>query len=239
MGYFNDIFKKKNKKEHPFHKLNMGLVKEYSMIIPISELGDWTNQGWIEDKKFSDFHYEATKDETIVLNKPKSIKEIDISELVGCRIIEFCSWLGTYGMGGPGFFGLLINLKSGVQEYLVYTVWASGQYILLDNRVIECHLRYNKTHRPWISSWGGESVEEQWDDLTDIIVGSIITQAKLFDCEFILEITKNNIKYNIVYYKNNPQLPPLGNGEVRKDAFVTGNIGDYILFNNKNAVLHV
>ncbi|WP_141692368.1 hypothetical protein [Paenibacillus pectinilyticus] len=214
----------------------MGLIKEYSMIIRRSELKQWVSIGWAEDMFYRDFNYAPVKDEAIILGKPVTLADIEIAKLIGTRITNYCNYLGTYGMGGPGFFGLLID-RDGVKEYLTYAVWASGQYIMMDDRVFECHLTYNLQFQPWISQWSDE--KDQWDDLSEILKESIIVGVDLTDSQLNIEIVSKEVKHIISFYKFNKELPPHGNGEARKHAFEEGNISNYIVFCNADAVLHV
>ncbi|MDQ8739090.1 hypothetical protein [Paenibacillus sp. LHD-38] len=158
--------------------------------------------------------------------------------LIGLKIINFCDCLGTYGMGGPGFFGLLIE-RENMKEYLTYAVWASSEYIAIDNRVLECHINYNALHRPWKSQWPGESEENQWDELSEILNGSTIIGVDLTDSQLTIEILSKEAKHILNFYKYNKKLPPHGNGEARIQAFNEGNLGSYIVFCNEDAVLHV
>lgn len=219
-------------------ELKKGLIEKYSMIIPVAEKEAWEAKGWTEESTFRDFHYEAEEGEAMMTARPQTMTETDTDSLLGSRVIGFSTHLGTYGMGGPGFFGLLLE-KDGDRQYLVYAVWASGQYILLDGRVIECHLNYNKSHRPWISSWAGEPEEEQWDELTPKVTGSRITAVRLTDDELQLELTQGNVQHQFVFHRYHPDLPPLGSGGPRKPAFEDGVIGDYIVLSEEDAVLHV
>lgn len=216
----------------------MSLIKEYSMIVPEEELAEWTNKGWVEDKSFTDFHYYAEAGETMLLGTPETLLDIELDSLIGKTILDFSSHLGSYGMGGPGFFGLLME-RDGAREYLVYAVWASGQYMTIDNRVIECHINYNEAYHPWISQWPGENDENQWDDLSGILKGSVITGVLLTEDEFRIGITSNAADHSIIFHRYKDTLPPHGNGEPRKPAFEEGVIGTFIVFSQENAVLHV
>lgn len=238
MRIFRGFFKKKIIQKHPYHQLNIGIIKEYSMIIPREELLEWTSKGWIEDKFFRDFQYYPKTEETIILNKPNTLLDIEIQNLIGMQILDYSTCLGSYGMGGPGFFGLLIE-RDGILEYIVYAVWASDQYIMMDDRVIGCHIKYNSSYNPWISRWAGESEENQWDELTDTLKGSTIIEVSLSETQFVIKIMSNDQSHTLIFYKYNDDLPPHGNGEARKPSFDEGPIGKYIVLCNKNALLHV
>ncbi|OWR32319.1 hypothetical protein CDO73_01545 [Saccharibacillus sp. O23] len=222
----------------PYRNLNLGLIKEYSMIVPKAELCKWKQAGWAEDRLFTDFNYYPDPEETLILNRPQTLLELDIQTLKGKQILGYSTHLGTYGMGGPGFFGLLID-RDGEPEYLVYAVWSSDQYTMMDHRVIGCHIRHNATHRPWISRWTGESEENQWDELTDRLIGSTISEVSLSEARFDIEIMNKGQTHKLTFYRYSEELPPQGNGEPRKPAFTEGTIGSYIVFCHRNALLHV
>ncbi|MNI08567.1 hypothetical protein D3C73_616090 [compost metagenome] len=230
--------KRENKELALLHQLDMGLIKQYSMIIPAQELEQWTAKGWHEDQSFTDFHYSAEEGEAMLLSRPRQLKEIEADGLLNSRIVDLSSNLGTYGMGGPGFFGLQLELD-GREQYLVYAVWASGQYIMMDGRVIECYLNYNKSHRPWMSRWAGEPEEQQWDELSEVLKRSVITGITLSDAELSLDLASGDGRHQLVFYRYHESLPPMGGGGPRKEAFEQGVIGDYIVFSEVNAVLHV
>lgn len=230
------FYKKKSK--HPYEKLNMGIIEQYSMIIKKSELEHWLKEGWVESPDFVDFLYEPEEGETVVLGKPKTIVEVGPESIVGNKIIKYSGCLGSYGMGGPGFFGLLLENSDGKREYIIYAVWASGEYILMDGRVIEAHADYNEQFHPWVSQWANEGVEN-WDDLSTAIEGAVIESVELLDNKFCIIIRKDNASYKMEFFRNDDRLPPNGSGESRKDAFDKGIIGDYIVFQIEGAVLHV
>jgi len=163
---------------------------------------------------------------------------IEVENLIGKQILDYSTCLGFYGMGGPGFFGLLIE-NDGLLEYIVYAIWASDQYIMMDDRVIGCHINYNSSYHPWISHWAGESEENQWDELTDKLIGSFISGVLLSETQFVIKTMSNEQNHTLIIYKYNEDLPPHGSGEARKPAFIDGPIGKYIVFCNQNALLHV
>lgn len=52
--------------------------------------------------------------------------------VVGRTVDEICLYVGTYGMGGPGFFGLRLGT-----EWLVVAIWGAASWILVDGRIVE------------------------------------------------------------------------------------------------------
>ncbi len=235
--------KRRFAKPHPYENLQMGLIKQYSLMIPKEQLGGWLERGWIEVPGFRHFHSAPRPNETFILGKPLTLLERGEKTLLGGRIVGYSTWYGTYGMGGPGFLGFEIEgeQKSKEQEeneVLVYAVWYAGAYTLIDNRVVECHPRYYRDYHPWVSQFVDKDVPN-WDDLTPALLGSRIVKIELHDSKFLLEATKGEKVHQIEFLKNDARLPPLGGGGPRKDAFKSGVIGQYLVFQNKNAVLHI
>ncbi|MEO3947892.1 hypothetical protein [Gorillibacterium sp. CAU 1737] len=236
----HNLFQSWREKKHPFRQLNMGLVKQYSMIVPKGGAAEWTATGWKEDHSFKEFRYEPKENEVLLLNRPVTLLDIEMESLVGRRIVNFSTQLGSYGTGGPSFFGLLLDRAEGY-EYLVYTIWASEQHLTMDDRVVGCHIRYNADYHPWASRWAGESDENQWDDLSGVINGSTITGVHLSEEQFVIELESNENQHTMTFHRMSDLLSPQGNGQPRKPAFAEdqGPIGKYLMFCRENAVLHV
>jgi hypothetical protein len=221
----------------------MGMIKAYSLIIPKTELSLWLDKGWVEVPDFHSFHYAPSPSETVVLSKPLRLSDVDATSLVGRTILAYDTHYGTYGMGGPGFLGFTLS-DSILQRYpantdvLVYAVWGSGNYTLIDNRVVECHPRFYGAFHPWISDYV-DSDAENWDDLTPALVGGLIDAIQVRDEVCTVTVTQKNDAHIIEFLKNDSRLPPHGNESPRQDAFDTGKIADYMLFQIEKGVLHV
>lgn len=226
-------------KKHAFLNLKIGTVEQYAMVIKKAQLDYWKNLGWLtftevglpEGDEEADMLYgEIRKNEILVFNRPLFLRDISFDRLVGVRIKGISTHLGTYGMGGPGFFGLLLDNS----DFLTYTVWGAGTYVIVDNRVVECNTNlYNKT-KPWVSNYGDNLT---WDDLTAHITGSTINSIVLRSdsCELTLKKAVNTITLRFV--KNDSRLPrSVGR---KRNAYKKGVIADYLVFQNKNGTLIV
>lgn len=90
---------------------------------------------------------------------------VDKSQIVGRVVREVSLTVGTYGMGGPGFFGLRLD-----SEWLVISLWGAGEWILVDDRLVAdaFFAKYGR-ERPWT----GEN-EDDLEALGPRIVGSTI-----------------------------------------------------------------
>jgi len=83
------------------------------------------------------------------------------------EVDEISTCIGTYGMGGPGYFGLRLG-----EEWLVIAVWGAGEWILADGVLVEDGFfdKYGRP-RPWITG--------SCDDLSPRLAGSKITAVEL------------------------------------------------------------
>jgi len=82
--------------------------------------------------------------------------------ILGRRITQMALNVGTYGMGGPGFFGLKLD-----QDWLVISVWGASEWIHVNGRLIRDD--WGDEHgRP--TSWIGDD----WDALSSEICGQTI-----------------------------------------------------------------
>ncbi|MCP3772315.1 hypothetical protein NLX71_03160 [Paenibacillus sp. MZ04-78.2] len=83
-------------------------------------------KGWIEAPGYADFLYEAEEREAMPLGIPRRLTDDGPERLIGAEIVDFGANYGTYGMGGPGFFGLTFVSPEGEERTLVYAVWESA-----------------------------------------------------------------------------------------------------------------
>ena len=227
-------------KKHNYLNLKIGVIEQYSMIVKKQDLEKWKQLGWLtyteiglpkgdekEDMLYGEFN---KRTETLIFNKPILLIEKIKSEIVGRKILEVTTSLGTYGMGGAGFFGLLLDNS----EFLTYAVWGAGDYVLINDRVVECYSNlYHKT-KPWISNYGGD---ETWDYLTEILVGSTIKDYSFSNDIFTLVASSEKEMFKIEFVKNDIRLPrKVG---MKRNAFKKGQISDYILFQHQDGTLIV
>ena len=227
---------KSNNSSNPNH----AGISEYSMIIDRSELEYWEEKGWVEkeferleerEKQFTQLFYDYPEDhQTVVENRPVILKECDCRQLIGRRIWGYSTHLGDYGMGGPGFFGLLLDDK----EYLTYAVYGAGHYVLVDGKVVECNYELYHKYMPLYSNFGGR---DSWDLLSKIINGSSIIDYQIEDHQLILTLRKKKDVHKLQFVRNSPLIP-------RKagrfpNAYKKGVINDYIVFQHKNATLYI
>ena len=95
--------------KHPFLNLNMGLVKENFVIAKKDDKNFWEARGFKKIRKYPIFRYKPNSSEIIMLGVPLSIEAFGNEVLKNSHIVDVCTYCGTYGMGGPGFFGLKLQ----------------------------------------------------------------------------------------------------------------------------------
>lgn len=226
-------------KKHEYLDLKMGSIEQYSMVIKKKDLEHWRNLGWLPyseiglpegDEQAYLLYGEIEDDETLIFNRPTLLRNISVHKIIGLEVKGVSTNLGTYGMGGAGFFGILLSNA----EYLTYTVWGAGSYVIINDRVVECSTdQYNKT-RPWLSNYGENN---SWDDLTTYISGSAIENISLTADTCSLRLNKLGEKIEVTFVKNDKRLPrKVGR---KRNAYKKGVISDYILFQHENGTLIV
>ncbi len=226
-------------KKHNFLNLKIGAIKQYSMVVKKTELEYWRNLGWLTfieiglpkgDEHAFLLYGKMKKSETLIFNRPNFLKNIQIDNFIGLEIKEVSTHLGTYGMGGAGFFGLLLENS----EFLIYAVWGAGNYTIIDNRVVECNPDLYEKTKPWLSNFGED---QNWDDLTTYISGSKIENISLTSDACNLTLKKLDKKIEVTFVKNDNRLPrKVGR---KRNAFKKGVISDYLLFQHENGTLIV
>lgn len=77
---------------------------------------------------------------------PFEPKPVTAKDIVGRRVDEVSACVGTYGMGGPGFFGIRLG-----EEWLIIALWGAGEWIRADGLLVVDHW-YEEYGRaiPWI-----------------------------------------------------------------------------------------
>ncbi len=226
-------------KKHDFLDLKIGAVEQYSMVVNKSDLEEWKKSGWLEfqeinlpegDEEAFLLYGDIDENETLIFNRPTLLKNCKKKETIGLVVLELTTHLGNYGMGGAGFFGLLLSNK----HYLTFAAWSAGEYVIINDRVVECNSKFYKKTKPWISNFGED---QTWDDLSDKVVGSTIKDYSFTKESCNILLLKNSKEFKIELVKNDKRLPrKVGR---KKNAFKKGQISDYILFQHEEATLIV
>ena len=226
---------------HPLVHLGMGLIEAYTLIVPTASLPTWTAEGWVELPGYFGFLYAAGEDEMVIARRPDTLAARGAAELVGAQIAGWSNTLGTYGMGGPGFFGLLLPAHAGAvyREYLVFAAWGADQYVLLDDRVLDDRVldaapQYRDQCSPWLTDG-----DEGRAALDAVLNGAIIEAAEVADDRLRMTLSHGGRSHVLEYVRHDQRLPPMGDGGPREPAYKEGTIVDHLVFQLESAVLWV
>jgi hypothetical protein len=124
-------------------------------------------------------------------------------KVVGRTVDQIDTHVGTYGTGGPGFFGLRLG-----EEWLVISIWGASEWITVDGRLVEDF--FGEKHDrplPWIGDHG--------DELTEKLVGQEITSFKVAKQSLSIGLA-NGMSIEIA---EDPDARPLFEGSKEKRAF--------------------
>lgn len=113
---------------------------------------------------------------------PDPLQAQDVMDL---PIEELSTCVGTYGMGGPGFFGLRLEN----QKWLVIAIWGAADCIHVDNRLIE-NTEYSEQDLhppPWI---------REHDTLSPQVIGHTIRHIEI-QCHSMYFELSNGMRFSI------------------------------------------
>jgi hypothetical protein len=68
--------------------------------------------------------------------RPQRLIDANTAEFRDATVTRTCSYLGSYGMGGPGFVGLKLKLSSGRRIWVVFTIWAADGWLTVDDDLL-------------------------------------------------------------------------------------------------------
>ena len=97
-------------------------------------------------------------------------RPLDPQDVTGHIIEELSTHLGTYGTGGPGFFGLRLGA-----QWLVIALWGAGEWLTARGRSVQDSF-YDRENRPrpWIDDW---AAREEADQLSEHLIGQRIVKV--------------------------------------------------------------
>ncbi len=140
-------------------------------------------------------------------SRPQTLRQVGIERIVGRQITGWMDHYGSYGMGGPGFFELSLEASARFpREHLVLTLWAAGNWILIDGRWLSAHPNQYAKQRPLFSEFAF-GLEQRWDEATRLLVGSEIAEALITDDETILLLVQGQAEHRLEVPKDTSRLP--------------------------------
>ena len=212
--------------KHRFLNLNIGLVKENFAVVKKSDKKLWESRGFQKIRKYPIFGYKTDFSKMIMLGVPLTIEEFGCEKLKNSRIVDVCTCCGTYGMGGPGFFGLKLQGEYGTR-WLTYCIWSAGEHILFDDHVLECHPNYTEKYAPFILFDDYEnSLSRLKEMLTDMTVKEAVVSKE--SIELILADSHEKL-HRLKSYQYSDKFPEQGGTGKKRNSFENGKMSDYWL----------
>ena len=212
--------------KHKFLNLNLGLVKENFVIVKNKERKIWEDRGFKKIRKYPIFHYKPNSAESIMLGVPLNIEKFGVKKFNGNHILDVCTCCGTYGMGGPGFFGIKIQGDYGTR-WLTYCIWSAGEHILLDENILECHPDFSAQYKPIICFDDySNSIKSLKERLTNMTIEEIFVSKDAFEIKLIDDKSK---KHSIKSFKFSEKFPEQCGTGKKRNSYEIGEMKDYLL----------
>lgn len=121
--------------------------------------------------------HEGTPDGPI----PKTLREVGVTRILNRPIIGWSQSLGSYGMGGPGFWGFLLGKQGAYpEEWLILTLWHSGVWLRLDGHKTETIPQFVPDSEAKLLEFHRQ-IDGRIEELRGLLVGAIIEDAEVAD----------------------------------------------------------
>lgn len=204
--------------------LDIGRIKQYTVIIDKHDVPFYEANGWIENENYPHFGFCDSNMHTTMLGRPLRLSDINTSFFIGKKIVDYSGCYGSYGMGGPGFLGFEFEDYPYV---MVCAAWGAECYSMYDGKLLGCHPDYEDKYDHW-------DIGKFKVCIKNAIVDDIIVNEN----SFVMKLKKGNTTHNFVFMKNHEKLSPYTGGKKRDDAF-EGKVDDHIVLQYKDATLQV
>jgi hypothetical protein len=158
---------------------------------------------------------------------PPTFREVGVDRLLNRRVLDWSS-KGTYGMGGPGFFGILLEGNTFYpKEWLILSLWGSASWLLLDGKELRLQVSDGKMPcEPLFAtlSWllGRLSIlllpffalyqfsrrlaRSQWDGVWRALLGSTIVGVEISETSSVLKLEKRSQSYVLETPRHGPEV---------------------------------
>lgn len=164
---------------------------------------------------------------------PRTMRALGEARIVGRDVLAWSAHLGSYGMGGYGFFGLrLAQTDDFPVEWLILTLFGAGDWLLLDDLWISAAPMQWATQRPLTAYFG---MDGQWDELSPLLIGARLVEAAVADTNSQFTLQQGAISHRLEVPADAEHLPYfVGTGQPRRwnpreslrDAWVISESGE-------------
>lgn len=211
--------------KHKYLNLSIGLVKENYVVVKRKDKSLWKTRGFKSIHKYPIFHYKPNHSEVIMLGKPTDIMQFGTNNFQSNSILDVSTCCGTYGMGGPGFFGMKLKGNYGTR-WLTYCIWNAGEHILFDDRVLECHPDISEKYNPWITEDYLNSTNSLKNLLCEMKIEEVILSDESIRINLIDSSSKSHYLESYKYSEKYPEQ--VGTGK-KRNSYNDGVMKNYWL----------
>lgn len=177
---WSGTFKLRKRRFWEKHQLKAG-VWSTSTLVGVS-YGTWMEWNWSQPRLEARLLRGSDRGQIVYAtldgkgNRPPRLRDAGAGRCRGRKVLEWSANQGTYGMGGPGFFGLLLESKGPYpREWMTLTLWGASEWLILDDDWVAAHPRYYPLRRPLYSDFA----EDSWDQVTPILVGATLDSIEV------------------------------------------------------------
>ena len=140
--------------------------------------------------------------------RPLRLRDAGKSRCLGRRVLRWSGNLGSYGMGGPGFFGLrLQRTKQYPEEWFAFTLWGATDWLLLNDCWFSAHPRYYEEQKPLYSNFGPDL---SWDQATPLLKGTTLERINVGKNCFALQLAGPDFRTELAMPADSARLPKHG-----------------------------
>ncbi len=157
--------------------------------------------------------------------------------LKGQSILEISFNKGTYGQGGPGFVGLLLESPDGKKEWMIFTIWAADWSMLFDDHWVGAHPMFYEQQKPLYSNYSSKTKNLIWDLMSKNIINGKILNAQLTDKTLVIDIDTNGQHHELEVLDEDSRLPPMPKGNQRHTLKDSDKLGEYVVFHEPGGVI--
>lgn len=126
--------------------------------------------------------------------------DMDPTLVVGGRILKTCCYLGSYGMGGPGFVGLKVRGSAVCSFWVVVTVWGASEWLTIDGK--PCREGYFEEERRDMENRMGAPLPSLLS-----LKGNVIDSIEMDSQHFLATLSAGGSVYQLRLLADSSSLP--------------------------------
>ncbi len=191
-------------------EFKIGIVRKYAVHALKKDLSKWEQKGFVNAGGRPAI-VPMPPGKVWVWGIPQILADTGIERLMGREVDGFSSSLGSYGMGGHGFFGLRLKPSQDAEfgEYLVLPISSGSRFVRIN---------------------GSRPTSEKYETL----IGLLIEDVKLAERRCDLRLKQKGDSHVLTLYLDSPSSEDLHH---HPEDYEDGQIADYLVFQDRRGML--